>query len=268
MANSYIEKPYSDSAIDILLKFVEQGGKEYDIEIDEQPIVSRTDNIDYFYDFVNYISPSTQFVSFRIYKGKSRHYDRTVLLRKSNGLNGTPAESARNAYDTKPKVDIEKERSDWEKDRKIEDLTEEVAYLTNQIEVIRKKAKKKIEEAKNSNSSLSGILETFAPAAVQILANSKLSQTYPALGMLGSLNQDQDQEETTYNPPPTSEVKFSAASEPSLTEKQQKQLHFFKQLEKNFDELELVTIFDFLKRAAHDKELLENLIPNQTENEF
>ena len=29
------------------------------------------------------------------------------------------------------------------------------------------------------------------------------------------------------------------------------------------------TIFDFLKRAAHDKQLLENLIPlTETENEF
>ena len=114
MASTYIEKPYSDSAIDILLKFVEQGDKDYDIEIDEQPIVSRTDNVEHFYDFVNYINPSTQFVSIRIYKGKSRNYDRTVLLRKSNGLNGTPSEAAKNAYDNKPKFDILKEKSDLE----------------------------------------------------------------------------------------------------------------------------------------------------------
>ncbi len=267
MASTTVNKPYSDRTLEMLLKLIEQG-KEYDIEIDKTPIISRTDNPELFYDFMDYLEPTARYVAVRIYRGTSRNYDRTVLIMAQNSLNGSPLQEAREAYDTKPKEDIEKVKSEWEKDRKIEDLTEEVAYLTNQIDVIRKKAKKKIEEAKNSNSSLSGMLETFAPAAVQILANSKLSQTYPALGMLGSLNQEQDQEETTYNPPPTSEVKFSAASEPSLTEEQQKQLHFFVQLKTNFKEFELVTIFDFLKRAAHDKQLLENLIPNQTENEF
>jgi hypothetical protein len=272
MASTYIEKPYSDSAIDILLKFVQQGDKEYDIEIDEQPIVSRTDNPEYFYDFVNYINPSTQFVSVRIYKGKSRNYDRTVLVRKSNGLNGTPSESARNAYDNKPKFDILKEKSDWEKDRKIEDLTEEVAYLTEQNRIITEEAKSKIEETKNANSSLSGILEAIAPAAIQVLANSKLSKTYPALGMLSSLYEEpQEPNEPSYNSPVKNEVKFSSSSntENSLTDLQKKELHFFEQLKKNFQDFELATIFDFLKRAAHDKQLLENLIPlTESENEF
>ena len=274
MASTYIEKPYSDSAIDILLKFVEQGDKDYDIEIDEQPIVSRTDNVEHFYDFVNYINPSTQFVSIRIYKGKSRNYDRTVLLRKSNGLNGTPSEAAKNAYDNKPKFDILKEKSDWEKDRKIEDLTEEVAYLTEQNRIIKEEAKSKIEETKNANSSLSGILEAIAPAAIQVLANSKLSKTYPALGMLSSLYEEEPQEPNapSYNPSQnTNEVKFSSSSttENGLTELQKKELHFFEQLKKSFQDFELATIFDFLKRAAHDKQLLENLIPlTETETEF
>lgn len=269
MASTTINKPYSDRAVDILLKIVEQG-KEYDIEIDGHPVISRTDNTEIFYDFMDFVVPSTQFVAFRIYKGNSRNYDRTVLIMPQNSLNGSPLQEAREAYDTKPKEDLSKAKSDWEKDRKIEDLEEEVEYLTNKVKHLKRKAQEKIQEVKDKQSSFSGVLETIAPAAVQILANSKLSQTYPALGMLGSLNQDEPQEPqtTTYNPP-VSEVKFSAASEPALTEEQQKQLRFFKELKKNFQEFEVIAIFDFLKRAAKDKQLLENLIPhNHTEEEF
>lgn len=271
MASTYIEKPYSDSAIDILLKLVQQGGKEYDIEIDEQQIVARTDNPDYFYDFVDYVQPSTQFVAFRIYRGKSRNYDRTVLLRKSNALNGIPSEAAQRAFDNKPKFDIQKEKSDWEKDRKIEDLTDEVAYLTKEIEAIRKKAKKKIEEAKGANSSLSGILETIAPAAIQVLANSKLSKVYPALGMLGTLNEDpQEPQEPNYNPPVqnASEVKFASSENQGLTDLQQKELRFMQQLKTNFQDFELGVIFEFLQRAAKNKDLLEVLIPISQTEEF
>ena len=263
MASTIVHKPYSDRAVDILLKLVEQG-KEYDIEVDGNPVISRTDNTEIFYDFMDFVVPSTQFVSIRIYKGNSRNYDRTVLIMPQNSLNGFPMQEAKEAY--KPKVDISKEKSDWEKDRKIEDLEEEVEYLTKKVKQLKRKAEEKIQEVKDKQSSLSGVLETIAPAAVQILANSKLSQTYPALGMLGSLNQEEPQEPptTTYNPP-VSEVKFSETSEPSWTEKQQKQLKFFENFEKNFSEDERILFFDFLKRAAKDKQLLENLIPNETE---
>ncbi|WP_338792311.1 hypothetical protein [Bernardetia sp. MNP-M8] len=266
MASSVVNKPYSDKTLEMLLKVIEQGNKEYSITIDKMPIVTRTNDPELFYDFMDYLEPTTQFVTVKIYQGTSRHSDATCLIMPQNSLNGTPQKAAEEANE--PKLNIAKAKSDWEKDRRIEDLEEEVEYLTKKVKTIKRKAEEKIQEVKDKQNSLSGVLETFAPAAAQILATSKLSQAYPALGMLGSLNQEQPEQETHYNPPPISEVKFSAASEPSLTEKQQKQLQFFKQLEKNFEEVELVTIFDFLKRAAHDKELLENLIPNDNENEF
>ena len=272
MASSITNKPYSDRNLEMLLKIVEQGNREYDIKIDKTPIVARTNDPELFYDFMDYLEPTTQFVTVRIYQGTSRNYDATCLIMPQNALNGTPSEAAQEAH--KPKHDLDKEKSDWEKDRKLEDLTEEVAYLTKQIEVIKKKAKKRIEEAKGANSSLSGILETFAPAAIQVLANSKLSKTYPALGMLSSLYEEEPQEPNapSYNPSQnTNEVKFSSSSttENGLTELQKKELHFFEQLKKSFQDFELATIFDFLKRAAHDKQLLENLIPlTETENEF
>ena len=274
MASSITNKPYSDRNLEMLLKIVEQGNREYDIKIDKTPIVARTNDPELFYDFMDYLEPTTQFVTVRIYQGTSRNYDATCLIMPQNALNGTPSEAAKNAYDNKPKFDILKEKSDWEKDRKIEDLTEEVAYLTEQNRIIKEEAKSKIEETKNANSSLSGILEAIAPAAIQVLANSKLSKTYPALGMLSSLYEEEPQEPNapSYNPSQnTNEVKFSSSSttENGLTELQKKELHFFEQLKKSFQDFELATIFDFLKRAAHDKQLLENLIPlTETETEF
>ena len=92
--------------------------------------------------------------------------------------------------------------------------------------------------------------------------------------MLSSLYEEEPQEPNapSYNPSQnTNEVKFSSSSttENGLTELQKKELHFFEQLKKSFQDFELATIFDFLKRAAHDKQLLENLIPlTETENEF
>ena len=266
MASTTINKPYSDKTLEMLLKIIEQG-KEYDIEIDKTPIISRTDNTELFYDFMDYLEPTARYVAIRIYRGNSRNYDRTVLILPQNSLNGFPLQEAQEAYESKPKLDIAKEKSDWEKDRKIEDLTEEVEYLTKKLKTVRRKAEEKIQEIKDSQSSLSGVLETLAPAAIQVLSNSKLSKTYPALGMLSSLNEEpQEPNAPSYNAP-VSEVKFSSETEhQGLTDLQKKELHFFEQLKKNFQDFELATIFDFLKRAAKDKQLLETLIP--TENEF
>ena len=53
-----------------------------------------------------------------------------------------------------------------------------------------------------------------------------------------------------------------------LTEIQQKELNFFENLKRSFQDFELATIFDFLKRAAKDKQLLETLIPLTDTEEF
>lgn len=267
--SSYNQKPYSDRAVEMLLKLVEQG-KEYDISIDEQQIVARTNDKEMFFDFMEFLSPTTKFITFRIYKGGSRKYDKITLYMPKNGLNGSPEQEAQEA--NQPKINIDREKSDWEKDRYIKDLEAEVESLSKKVKTIKKKAEEKIKEIKDSQNTLSGMLETIAPAAIQVLANSKLSQTYPALGMLGNINEPQrthEPQETSYNPPPVSEVKFSESFESQgLTEKQEKQLRFFKEIEKNFQSFELETIFEFIKRAAKDKQLLEILIPTTQTEDF
>lgn len=268
MASTTLNKPYSDKTLEMLLKIIEQG-KEYDIEIDKTPIISRTDNPELFYDFMDYLEPTARYVAIRIYRGNSRNYDRTVLILPQNSLNGFPLQEAQEAYESKPKFDIAKEKSEWEKDRLIEDLKEEVEYLTKKVKVVRRKAEEKIQEIKDSQSSLSGVLETLAPAAIQVLSNSKLSKQYPALGMLSSLNEEVQEPSTPSYTPVENEVKFSATTESQgLTEIQQKELKFFENFKRNFQDFELATIFDFLKRAAKDKQLLETLIPLTDTEEF
>lgn len=273
-SSTTINKPYSDREVDILLKIIQQGNREYDIEIDGNTVISRTSNTENYYDLVDFISPHTKFVTIRIYKGNSRNYDRTVLILPQNGLNGTPQQAAHDAYDTKPKVDAEKLRTEWEKERLIEDLIKEKEALKEenkrikqetkeQIREIEADAKNQIQAIKDRQNSLSGMIETFAPAVAQTLANSKLSQTYPMLGALGALDHEQRTPSQTQENEP-SEVKFRPTNtNPNPSD--EKLLSLLNDLKDNFEIEELESVFDFLHHAAQDKSLLielQNLIPN------
>ena len=273
-SSTTINKPYSDREVDILLKIIQQSNREYDVEIDGSTVISRTYDTQNYYDLVDFISPHTKFVTIRIYKGTSRNYDRTVLIMPQNGLNGTPQIEALHAYDTKPKVDIAKERAEWEKDRLIEDLTKEKTALEaenkrikqearEQIREIEEDAKQQIQDIKDKQNSLSGIIETFAPAVATTLANSQLSKTYPLLGALGALEETKSPNQQATNETEPSEVKFSPQN---TNPSDEKLLSLLNDLKANFELEELETVFEFLHHAAQDKSLLnklENLIPTQ-----
>ncbi|WP_338769898.1 hypothetical protein WAF17_10820 [Bernardetia sp. ABR2-2B] len=269
---AYIPRDYSEKAIDLLFKIIEQNNKYYDVEIDGNEIIGRTSDTDRFYDFMEFIQPTTKYVAIRVYKGGSPNNDRNVFTMPQNGLNGIPKEEAHNAFDKKPKIDIAKERADWEKDRLIEDLKKAKESLEaenarikeeakEQIREIEADAKEQIQAIKDRQSSLSGVLETVAPALAQTLSKSKLAETYPMLGALGTI---EEQNETT--PSSTEEpsgVKFTPKSDAPSDDKL---LALVADLRKHFEDEELEIVFNFLHHASQNKSLLiqlENLIPTQ-----
>ncbi|WP_338765827.1 hypothetical protein WAF17_02495 [Bernardetia sp. ABR2-2B] len=273
-SSTTINKTYSDKEVDILLRIIQQSNRDYDVEIDGTTVISRTDDTNRYYDLVDFILPTTKFVTIRIFKGASRNYDRTVLIMLQNGLNGTPQIEALNAYDAKPKVDTNKLKAEWEKDRLIEDLKKEKVALEaenkrikqetkEQIREIETDAKQQIQDIKDRQNSLSGMIETVAPALAQTLSTSKLAQSYPMLGALGTVDRQEQTPPIQNNEAGSSEVKFKPKN---TNPNDDKLLGLVQDLKDNFEIIELETIFNFLHHASQDKSLLlelETLTPNE-----
>lgn len=59
--------------------------RDYEIRIDDLVVVRRTSDIAQFHVFKKSLTTSSNEVSFIIYKGKSRRYDKYLLVRNSNG---------------------------------------------------------------------------------------------------------------------------------------------------------------------------------------
>ena len=268
------DKYYSDSAVDLLLKIIEQTARQYTVKIDGTTIIPRTDDVEMFYNLVDFIEPTTQVVTVIIWRGGSNHYDETNLIRKQNGLNGTPLESLKK--DTTPQIDLAKERADWEKDRLIDDLKKEKKALEaenirikeeakEQIREIEADAKEQIQAIRDRQNSLSGFIEMIAPAAAQTLSKSKLAETYPMLGALGTIESEQKPTATPTTEEPSG-VKFTPKNDNPSDDKL---LALVADLRNHFEDNELEIVFNFLHHASQNKSLLtqlETLIPTQHGN--
>lgn len=70
---------------DNLINLKNQGTpKEFEIKIDDMSTVHRTNDLSKFYCYQKSLTPDSNEVSFILFKGNSRRYDKFILIRKSN----------------------------------------------------------------------------------------------------------------------------------------------------------------------------------------
>ncbi len=109
---------YSSDSIEMIrlnLKNLKNQGNpcDYEIRIDDFAVVRRTSDLSQFHLFKKSLTKSSNEVSFIIYKGKSRNYDKYILERNVNG-SPDPNMTSQEYIDHKIKEALEKDRQEAE----------------------------------------------------------------------------------------------------------------------------------------------------------
>lgn len=135
--------PFSSSAIDQIyhrLQLRQKNGIyfEYDVRVDNEALFPRTNSLDDFYLFQNFIVSSTELICFHIYKGKSNRYDCFEFFR-----NQKPENNSVLSIEQKIEEALKKQRTEFELEtlrssvtrykEKTRDLKERVSQLESEL---------------------------------------------------------------------------------------------------------------------------------------
>lgn len=146
--------------------------RDYEVRIDDLVVVRRTPDITKFNLFKQALTTSSSEVSFIIYKGRSRKYDKYVLLRQSNG-SPDPTMSTQEYINKKVSEALDKERREVEVSilrRKTKTQKVKISFLKKRIGELEARNKGDLQDLlqlassfmspssdQNSNESLNGI---------------------------------------------------------------------------------------------------------------
>jgi len=153
-----------ENVLDQLICFKDQGiEKDYEIRIDEQTVVSRTNDLSRFNLFKRLLNKFSSTVSFILYKGKSRKYDRFDLHLDNSSLDGLM---------TAPKkfIDTEVDKILFAERRKLKRkaLKKENKQLKAQVEYLSEQNR---ELEKNKSGVLKEILTVVSAFAPNLSGN-------------------------------------------------------------------------------------------------
>lgn len=152
------------NVLDQLICFKDQGiEKDYEIRIDEHTVVSRTNDLSRFELFKRLLTKFSRTVSFILYKGKSRKYDRFDLNLDNSSLDGLM---------TAPKkfIDTEVDKILFAERRKLKRkaLKKENKQLQTQVDYLTAQNQ---ELEKNKSGVLKEILEVVSAFAPSLSGN-------------------------------------------------------------------------------------------------
>lgn len=86
MIKTFAYNPTSTLKIKKVLENMKKQGvpSDYEVLIDDIKVIHRTSNIELFYQYQNHLLEDSREVSFVLYKGKSRRYDKYILVIKGS----------------------------------------------------------------------------------------------------------------------------------------------------------------------------------------
>jgi FtsZ-binding cell division protein ZapB len=181
------QNQYSQTRVDQLFRLLErhhQAGeaREYDILVDNIPVVPRTSNLSLFNAFEDEIQPDTRAITIRLYQGSSHNCDRYIFNMRGgvNGLDGVEAtEGGLNGIIQK---EINTKKLEWDHDK----LKEEHDALKKEHHGLKSQFGKLESEYNSLQAQYSkmGMLGAVAgPFVDNLIGNSKLLKKTP-LGQL------------------------------------------------------------------------------------
>lgn len=253
----------------VLLSNAEQGNQQdYEIFVDGFKVVFRTDDVEQFDTYTDFVDSDTENVTVVIYNGNSPRNDKHILLLKgevpgqNNGLDGVD-------IDNKINEKIETERQKWDFDQLQEknkglknELSEANDYIKELEESIDEMQTKKFSLGNINLGELSSVvLEGFIRRNPQILA--KLPGGEALAGIIEEDNQEREQNansaQTNEDEP---EVTFKKKSKddtpaPELSEEEKGYLDFVRQLQEKFNQEQLPPVMEILDHLAKDINLIE-----------
>jgi hypothetical protein len=183
-------KKYSPEGVEfihrMLLNHVQSGRKpQFEIFVDNLPIVPRTDNIDLFQAYGNHIGSDSRELKIIVYQGKSNHNDKYIFRLGDdpvNNLAGT--DNSMQSLDGIINQRLMEAEQRWEHQRtaeKVDGLQKEMQDQEKYIEVLEGKIKKYEDEEKGI--LFAGVLGNFGGRVVDAaIQNSNKLQSLLGLG--------------------------------------------------------------------------------------
>ncbi len=249
---------YSEARVEIIRQNLERYAangepRDYDIFVDDAPVVFRTKSLDAFQSFEQAIEPESRTVTIRIFAGSSNNNDKHILYlqelpeqKAKDGLGGLDEAGLQGLIQKQ----VDQARSGWE----FEAAKKENAKLTrenNRLQSEVDRLSNELSEQRSSSGQMGLLGAAVGPFVDGLLKTSQLNRS--PLGKLlapaeggGSTNQSQD-----------AEVSFEPVS--GTAEVNADVLEFARHLEQTFSQAELDKLFPLIGACEKDRSLIDKL---------
>lgn len=251
-----------DKLRDYLKLYAEKGMPiDYEILVDGFKAVRRTNDVELFSMFENFVGADTRNIEILFYTGTSNNNDKHLFTlaeetKEQNGLSGIE-------IDNRIQEGIDKEKRNWEFDSmkaEIKSLKEEVEELEEEIE----KLESERENLVSKQSPLNGLLGEVGSSVIEsfVKRNPRLLANIPGGEALAGLLEGEREEE----PAEETEVSFKSTSTEQSEEKhirndEANQAHIFvKQLKSSFTKTEFDLVLEILQHFAENKDAIETTL--------
>jgi len=247
----------------VLVSHTEAGNpKDYEIFVDGLKIVDRTDDVEQFDLYADFIDGDTESIAISIYNGASPRNDKHIFYLKEKtaeqGLNGVNVDQRIEEKITAEKRNWEFERLE-EKNSGLEKTIEEKDEYIGELETAIDDLQTKKFHLGNLNlGELSSVvLEGFIRRNPQMLA--KLPGGEALAGIIEADNEEQANGQPPQQPAEDAEVSIEedTPGEATLSEEEKGLLVFIKQLQDKFDQPQLIKVMEILDLLAEDHTLIE-----------
>lgn len=254
----FINEKYSQQKIDNLYNYLQNSKdqsdpEDYEIFVDSFKVIKRTNDLDRFESYSNFIQPETKTITIVIYDGSSpRNTKHIFTIREDNpgGLNGIDVDTR-----IEEKLKIEKEK--WEtgllklENEKLKaELTEAENYIEQLEEKVENVKDKKFRMGDvNVGELASVVIEGIVRRNPQIL--SKLPGGEALAGIIEQDNSDREKALLEKSPEPeVSFTKKTCSSIGDLSQEDKGYLEFIKSLENKFNPQQLTNVMTILDELS------------------
>src|SRR6185437_1554835 len=234
---------------------------DYEILVDGFRAVRRTDDVNRFNLYENFVNPSTKGIEVLFYVGNSNNNEKHIFTFED----GEPKETGLSGIEVDQRIQegIEREKKSWQFDelkKRNKDLEQEVAEL--EAEVATLNAELKITEGKKKESSMNGFLGEMGSAFVESLIRRNpalLSKIPGGDALAGMIEEDNKRmEENPQQEEAEPEVTFRA--KPEDNREAQEALEFVNYLKGRFTKEQFNTLNVLIDLLAEAPEKMDEFI--------
>jgi hypothetical protein len=251
---------YSQARIDQIQRLLERlqtagDAKEYDILVDNIPVVPRTHNLELFNSYEEEIQPDTRNVTIRIYQGSSHNCDRYMFNLNGGGANGLGGLSGtEGGLEGLIEKEVNRKKLEWDHDllgKDFEELKKENRSLKTQND----KLETELNSLQSTHSKMGMFGALAGPFVDNLLGNSKLLKRTP-LGNLLVQNSDSEIEASSQGDAsfsPANGLSGNANLDPQMVE-------FCQYIESAFTHDEFDQILSIIGQMGSDKTLIPTIV--------